>query len=486
MKKMKNLFFAVIMFGLIFIPTLNAAGTASLNNVTGSGVTFTKKADDNTTYVAEVKNSISTVSVSFDIVGSEDTKSASMVVKKGNETVLESLSGDLALEVGKNEFTVEVKDSDDETGTTKAIYKLEIVRKDKVAANLSGLVIKANDKNGAVQTLTPTFKSDVLEYSVTVTNDIETIYIEPEYAKDSGLVVSGNIEENYLSVGENYFFISVFNEDGETNEYEITVIREASQLVKDIKSELGVGYEVSDDYVGEDGKNYIAIGTIKTTSNGIEIVRVHLILKTENPVSTDIVAQYKKIENTPADAMYVIVTANDSVLDEEALTEIRNNGGEVVIEAHGATWVIDGSKVSKDLKKLNLKVLTGDEVNENLSNKILSLIDKKDQGLVIDFLHSGSLPKGTKISLWVGDKFNDGDILTLYYYNPTHGKLDVSVKNIKVQNGAIEIELDHCSSYVLTLASNNAQTGPMNVVFYTILALISLIGIVFLAKKKTN
>jgi len=116
----------------------------------------------------------------------------------------------------------------------------------------------------------------------------------------------------------------------------------------------------------------------------------------------------------------------------------------------------------------------------------LSLIDKKDQGLVIDFLHSGSLPKGTKISLWVGDKFNDGDILTFYYYNPTHGKLDVSVKNIKVQNGVIEIELDHCSSYVLTLASNNAQTGPMNVVFYTILALISLIGIVFLAKKKTN
>ena len=63
------------------------------------------------------------------------------------------------------------------------------------------------------------------------------------------------------------------------------------------------------------------------------------------------------------------------------------------------------------------------------------------------------------------------------------------MKNLEVKEGYVEFSLEHCSEYVLVEEkekSNNAQTGTLNIPFYSTLAIGSVIGIAYLIIKKTK
>lgn len=62
----------------------------------------------------------------------------------------------------------------------------------------------------------------------------------------------------------------------------------------------------------------------------------------------------------------------------------------------------------------------------------------------------GQLPGPAKVKTYVGDKYKNGDLVTLYYYNEETQKLEVEEanKNLKVEEGYIVCTLTHCSSYV--------------------------------------
>ena len=53
-------------------------------------------------------------------------------------------------------------------------------------------------------------------------------------------------------------------------------------------------------------------------------------------------------------------------------------------------------------------------------------------GLYVSFKHKGDLPRGTKVKLFVGDKFENGNVLNIYEYNSTDKKLNFIKDNIKV------------------------------------------------------
>lgn len=171
-------------------------------------------------------------------------------------------------------------------------------------------------------------------------------------------------------------------------------------------------------------------------------------------------------------------------------------------------------------------------------DKINNLVDAKD-AIYIDFTYHGTLPTEYKLSVnikeyignIIGDKLtdqycaafkgeNDYDKLskcwndnnlrdewnkqleeylkntnfTLLYYNPEKNKMEVVAENLKAIDEKIELTFDHFSSYVLVpsdgyqIKINNAQTGTLNVVLYSGLAIVSLLGIGYLiiSKKKND
>lgn len=90
-------------------------------------------------------------------------------------------------------------------------------------------------------------------------------------------------------------------------------------------------------------------------------------------------------------------------------------------------------------------------MKSGVSNKeIEKLMEKDAKYLILDFAHSGALPGPAEVSVYVGDKFADGQKLFLYYYNPDKKAVEPVNKDIVAAGGYASFELIHCSSYVLT------------------------------------
>lgn len=185
----------------------------------------------------------------------------------------------------------------------------------------------------------------------------------------------------------------------------------------------------------------------------------------------------------------VEITADNSTITEELLTEIMNNKNKVTYESKKDdkvvyAWTFDGSEITFPEFNINLDLTVGakDEVG------ITKLIPKtQEKPVILEFKHHGLLPAGTSVKVNVADTYKNGDKLTLYYYNEETKKLEEITTNIEVKDGFAEFLLEHCSSYVLTksnTAPNNSQTSSMNVVLYGGIAAISLVGIILIAKSK--
>lgn len=143
------------------------------------------------------------------------------------------------------------------------------------------------------------------------------------------------------------------------------------------------------------------------------------------------------------------------------------------------SWTFDGSKITNTDLVIDLSLNVGESTNKE---KIEALVPSKGEKLVLEFKYHGDLPEGTKVKVNVLDKFKNGSNLSLYYFND-NGSLEEVLKDLEVKDGFVLLNLEHCSEYVLVENVNNAQTGVINVVLYSILAFGSLVGIVFLMKK---
>ncbi len=162
------------------------------------------------------------------------------------------------------------------------------------------------------------------------------------------------------------------------------------------------------------------------------------------------------------------------------------------------TWTFDGSKITDTNLNLNLKINLGTSKSKET---IDTLVPDKEKSMVIEFLHHGVLPTGTTVKVNVLGKYNNGDLVTLYYYNEETKTLEMVSKNLEVKDGFVELALEHCSEYVLAYQpelivdnvakeeekSNNAQTSSMSVTKYASIGVISLIAGIYLvvSKKRT-
>ena len=140
------------------------------------------------------------------------------------------------------------------------------------------------------------------------------------------------------------------------------------------------------------------------------------------------------------------------------------------------SWTINGKEI-KDNQEFTTSITFA---TENVK-EIYKLSNYAD-GLYVNFKHTGDLPKGTKIKLYVGDKFENESIVNVYHYNNTEKTLDFIKDNLKVADGYIEFDVEHCSEYFVTMSTidNVVKKDTSSNIFmiFTIIELIVIIGLV--------
>lgn len=273
-------------------------------------------------------------------------------------------------------------------------------------------------------------KVDNNNYTLTVGNNVTSLNVNAS-AEDSKATVTGT-GKHELNVGENNIEVIVTAESGWQNKITIKVTRKDGYYLEDLDTLL------------------------------------------------------KDKENND------VIINTDSKITKENLDKIKDSGKQVNFNYYSEdkkliySWILDGSKIDKS----NEIITTITNESEEIKN--ISKLSNYADGLYINFEHSGKLPQGTKIKLYVGDKFEDGNVVNIYHYVKEKNKLENVREDVNVQNGYIEFDVEHCSEYFVTMSNLNIVNKKSSINIFMILSIIefviiiTLILIYFLKSNKTK
>ena len=183
--------------------TVKAASLSSLS--VSSGALSPKFASGTKSYKVTVGTNVDSININ-----ATAASGSSFVSGYGSRSV--------KLNYGTNKVLVKVKNSAGKVTT----YTLNITRTDgrSTVNTLASLDVSTG-------TLTPAFASNVNNYTVNVTNDIQNITLEGVLTDQASYYVTGFEPRQYeLSNGTNTFYIKVSSQKGEINVYTINVFRE--------------------------------------------------------------------------------------------------------------------------------------------------------------------------------------------------------------------------------------------------------------------
>ena len=195
-----------------------------------------------------------------------------------------------------------------------------------------------------------------------------------------------------------------------------------------------------------------------------------------NPGGSTLLTPYKVNTDETLYAVWNIITY-DELPDSEVISDIISQDDEPVLQVKGnaADQVLDNTI----FQSIGDKPLTVDVVDDegqvqyswtfegdykseagtfkagisevtpegDLSGAITST--GAENPLVLNFAASGELPINATVKYYVGDKYENGTKLTLFFYNETTKQLEEKAKDLVVTDGWVTLSLTHCSSYVL-------------------------------------
>ena len=187
-----------------------------------------------------------------------------------------------------------------------------------------------------------------------------------------------------------------------------------------------------------------------------------------------------------------ITIKSDTIITKEDLEKIKNSKKTVKFNYYNDdkslaySWIIDGSKI-KTTSNLST-IITSDSDNKK---DILKLSNYADGLFVV--LKQNDLPSGTKLKLFVGNKYENNDFVNVYSYR--NNKLYLLKNKIKLDNGYIEFSLDNTSEYFVTMSTipntdittsveNNEKISILPVIILIILLIVIGIIIIFIIKNK--
>ncbi len=186
-------------------------------------------------------------------------------------------------------------------------------------------------------------------------------------------------------------------------------------------------------------------------------------------------------------------------------TEIKNDIFKNIGSKDGLIFNV---KDENDNLLYSWKFYKEDVVNTNINLNLDILINKSDKKDLIEniykgidvtylsFKHDGDFPGRASIKIKISDIYSNGDELYLYYFNENTNKLELVSEKNKVEDGYIEIEIDHASDYILTKDKidvdavyqdvKNPQTGVNHFITPIFTLLISGILIIVYGHKKNK
>ena len=275
-------------------------------------------------------------------------------------------------------------------------------------------------------------KVDNNNYTLTVSNDVTSVNVNAN-AEDSKAKVSGTGTKE-LQVGENNIEVIITSESGSQNKITIKVTRKDGYYLEDLDA----------------------------------------VLKNEKLQDAD------------------IIISADSKITKDQLNQIKNSKKTLRFNYYDESknliysWTINGKEIKDDKEFTTSITFATENVKE-----IYKLSNYAD-GLYVNFKHTGDLPKGTKIKLYVGDKFEDESIVNVYHYNNTEKTLDFIKDNLKVTDGYIEFDVEHCSEYFVTMSTignvvkkDSSSIVMMILVIIELIIILALVAFMFI-KFKTN
>lgn len=438
MKKIKLLVFSLMMLLLlpisVFASGSIAPSTRSLSITKGSTATFTISAN----------NAVGKVDISSSNSGIATVNRSSEWLENNSVTV--TVSG-----VSAGTTTINVRLSDAATFDEEELsgnYSITVTVNEPISNNNSKPSNNNNNNNrpsnnnnnnnnnklssnNNVKDLNvegyDLIKVDNHNYELIVNNNVEKIKINCS-AEDSKAKVTG-AGEHELKIGENKIEVTVTSESGSKNNINIKVTRKDGYYLEDLESVL----------------------------NDSNIKDAGIIVNEDGKITKDNLEEIKKSKKTLTFNYY----------DEEKKLIY--------------SWTIDGSKV-KNTKDL-LTTITF--VTDNIE-KIGELSNYAD-GIYLNFSHNGTLPEGTKVKIFVGEKFEDKTKVNLYHFDKEESSLNSIEEELTVKDGYIEFDIKHCSEYFVTRSNLGViQNNNYLIGIIAIVELITIITIIVLDILKIN
>lgn len=174
------------------------------------------------------------------------------------------------------------------------------------------------------------------------------------------------------------------------------------------------------------------------------------------------------------------VSASDKVIKTETKDKVM-----FIYDSDGSfkySWTFD----RKEYNNKGFEFDMGIKFKSPYQNQINDLISSRIKKQYVSFDYHGNLPSTATIKIPV-NKFEDGKRLNLYYYNDVTNKIETVDTNIKVINGYVTFDIDHCSDYFLTLSIVKEASGKNNngiIIIGMLVVIVGLVGYTIFKNKK--
>lgn len=429
MKKIKICLIALILLLIILPVTVFAAGSItpsprSLSIKKGSTKTFKVTASNacGRVDISSSNSAVAKVNVSSQWLENNSVTVTVTGVSAGTAKITVRLSDAATFDEEElsGSYTVNVTVTDPQANTGSSDNNNSGSNNSKPSTNTNNNLSKNNNVKGLSVKGYDLKNAGNNTYELTVNNNVTNITINGE-AEDSKAKISG-IGNKELSVGKNKFTVTVTAESGAKKNYVINVTRKDGFYLDDIKELL------------------------KDSSNE----KKEITIKKDNNITVDNLNAVKESKKTVSFNYY-------------------NEDKKMVY-----SWVVDGASI-KEPTEINTNLNFVSEHKEEIG-KLSNYAD----GFYLNFEHNGKLPEGTKIKVYVGDKFKDNENVNVYYHNKDNNSLDTIKKDLVVTEGYIEFDIKHCSDYFVTMSEVQGVTESKEINIFFIISIIELVIIIAL------
>ena len=236
-------------------------------------------------------------------------------------------------------------------------------------------------------------KVDANHYTLTVPNDVESINISATPEDSKARVTGGG--SHAIKIGENSIDLVVTAENGTQNRINIKVTRKDGFYLEDLDTLL------NSDKTGD----------------------INITIKEDTVITAK---DLEKIKNSKK-------TVNFNYYDADKKLKY--------------SWIIDGSKLT-DTNDL-LTTINNEVENKKAIQKLSNYADS----LYVNLKQGDNLPAGAKIKLYIGDKYEDGDLVNIYAYLKDKNKLKLLDSKLEVKDGYIEFDVANVSNYLVTMST---------------------------------